>query len=131
MTNIETKKLHELQKLIETTNKQLINHGNHQHKTQLKLTQSDKIAFAYDFYNLMGDVSLLDILINIPKDNETASIEFVQMPDITGWLLSDAAVELGKLGLFYETDGEGGVVNRQLPPAGTTLAKGDTIILVT
>ncbi len=68
---------------------------------------------------------------NIPKDNETASIEFVQMPDITGWLLSDAAVELGKLGLFYETDGEGGVVNRQLPPAGTTLAKGDTIILVT
>lgn len=68
---------------------------------------------------------------NIPKENETASIEFVQMPDITGWLLSDAAVELGKLGLFYETDGEGGVVNRQLPPAGTTLAKGDTIILVT
>ena len=68
---------------------------------------------------------------NIPKDNETASIEFVQMPDITGWQLSDAAVELGKLGLFYETDGEGGVVNRQLPPAGTTLAKGDTIILVT
>ena len=68
---------------------------------------------------------------SIPKDNETASIEFVQMPDITGWLLSDAAVELGKLGLFYETDGEGGVVNRQLPPAGTTLAKGDTIILVT
>ena len=78
MTNIETKKLHELQKLIETTNKQLINHGNHQHKTQLKLTQSDKIAFAYDFYNLMGDVSLLDILINIPKDNETLTRSIIK-----------------------------------------------------
>lgn len=67
----------------------------------------------------------------IKKQNETAVIEKVTMPDLVGKTLTDAAVELKKLGLYFETDGEGGVVLRQLPPAGTTVAKGDTIILIT
>lgn len=68
---------------------------------------------------------------NIKKQSEQVEIEFVDMPDLVGWTLSDAAVELKKLGLYYETDGEGGVIKRQLPPVGTKLAKGDTIVLIT
>ena len=68
---------------------------------------------------------------NIPKDNETVKIEYVEMPDVTGLSLVEASLKLKEQGLYYETDGDGGKVLKQLPPAGTTLAKGDTVVLVT
>lgn len=69
--------------------------------------------------------------LGIKKQNETTVIEKVEMPDLVNKTLADAAVELKKLGINFETDGEGGIVKRQLPPAGTSVAKGDTIILIT
>ncbi len=68
---------------------------------------------------------------NIPKDNEAVKIEYVEMPDVTGLSLVEASLKLKEQGLYYETDGDGGKVLKQLPPAGTTLAKGDTVVLVT
>lgn len=69
--------------------------------------------------------------LDIKKQNETTIIELVEMPDLVGKTLTDAAIELKKLGISFETDGEGGIVLKQLPPAGTKVAKGDTIILIT
>lgn len=69
--------------------------------------------------------------LNIKKQNENAVIEEVEMPQLVGKTLSEAAVILDKIGINFETDGEGGIVLKQLPPSGTTLAKGDTIVLIT
>ena len=68
---------------------------------------------------------------NIPKDSESATITEVEMPDVTGMTVSAASIVLQKVGIYFETDGEGDRVLRQLPPAGTTVACGDTIILIT
>ena len=69
--------------------------------------------------------------LNIKKQNENTVIEEVEMPQLVGKTLSEAAVILDKIGINFETDGEGGIVLKQLPPSGTTLAKGDTIVLIT
>lgn len=69
--------------------------------------------------------------LDIKKQNETTQVEIVEIPDLVGKTLSDAAIELKKLGIYFETDGDGGIVTKQLPPAGTNVAKGDTIILIT
>lgn len=69
--------------------------------------------------------------LNIKKQNENAVIEEVEMPLLVGKTLSEAAVILDKIGINFETDGEGGIILKQLPPSGTTLAKGDTIVLIT
>lgn len=67
----------------------------------------------------------------IKKDSETTSLVYVDMPDVTNITLTDALITLKKLGLHCEIDGEGGVIKKQLPPEGTKLAVGDTIILIT
>lgn len=69
--------------------------------------------------------------LNIKKQNENAVIEEVEMPQLVGKTLSEAAVILDKIGINFETDGEGGIILKQLPPSGITLAKGDTIVLIT
>lgn len=69
--------------------------------------------------------------LDIKKEKEDVQIEKVIMPDLVGKSLSEGGSELKKLGLYYEVDGEGGVILSQLPPAGTTLNKGDTVILIT
>jgi len=69
--------------------------------------------------------------LNLPKDNDKIKIEYIEMPDVTNLPLSQAVEVLTKLGINYEIDGEGGRVIKQLPPIGTTLAVGDTIVLIT
>ena len=53
------------------------------------------------------------------------------MPNLVGKSLTEAYEILKNLGLFMELDGDGGIVNNQLPPAGTMVNKGDFIVLVT
>lgn len=65
------------------------------------------------------------------KQDENVVVEYVVMPDLVGLSLTEAAVELKKLGLEYELDGTGEYVIRQLPPEGTELPKGTTVVLVT
>ncbi len=68
---------------------------------------------------------------DMPKDDADFVLQEVIMPEVTGYSLANAIVELRKLGLEYEIDGDGGVVKKQLPPAGTILYKGQTVLLIT
>ncbi len=68
---------------------------------------------------------------DIPKDDETVTVEKVVMPQVTGRSLAKAIVEIHQAGLECEIDGSGEVVLEQLPPAGTMLNRGDTVLLVT
>ena len=74
--------------------------------------------------------NLFDYL-NEPKQDESVVIEYVDMPNVVGLSLADAAVALKNLGLYYELDGEGEYVTSQLPPAGTSLQVGTTVVLIT
>ena len=65
------------------------------------------------------------------KQDPTVVVEEVVMPKLEGKSLTDALIELKKIGLECEIDGDGGVVLRQLPPAGTSIKKGSTILLET
>ncbi len=65
------------------------------------------------------------------KQDESAVVEYVPMPDLVGKSLAECAVILKEIGLEYELDGEGEYIERQLPPIGTSLAKGSVILLVT
>jgi len=53
------------------------------------------------------------------------------LPDFTGMSLSAAKYELYKLGLHYETDGEGATVKSQFPLAGASVDKRNTVLLRT
>lgn len=68
---------------------------------------------------------------DIKKDSEDTQIEQVIMPQVTGMSLANAVAQLAKVGLDYEIDGSGGTIVSQLPPAGTKLDKGSTVLLVT
>ena len=45
----------------------------------------------------------------------------IEMPNLIGKTLSQALTELKLLGLQYESDGEGGIVKKQYPQAGTMM----------
>lgn len=70
-------------------------------------------------------------MLNIPKDDPKFVLEEVIMPNVVGKSLAEAVAELKKCGIFYEVDGSGGVVKDQLPPAGTRIYKGQTVLIVT
>ena len=74
--------------------------------------------------------SLFDYL-DQPKDDESAKRVEVIMPNLIGQSLANAVSTLKKLNLYYEIDGEGGVVTGQLPPAGTICYEGETILIST
>lgn len=69
--------------------------------------------------------------LNIKPQNEDVEHEYVTMPNLIGLSLSEASKKLIELGISYEIDGEGGVIQKQLPPAGTQVDKNDTVLLVT
>lgn len=70
MIETKTHKINEIQTLIEKTEQShTYKPGNHQRMVKFKLTPSDKIAFAYDYYNIVGDTSILEVLKQIPKEN--------------------------------------------------------------
>ena len=74
--------------------------------------------------------NLFDYL-NEPKQDESVQLVYVDMPNVVGLSLTEAAVTLKNLGLYYELDGEGEYIVSQLPPAGTSLQEGTTVVLIT
>ena len=68
---------------------------------------------------------------NIPKDDPSVVLEEVIMPQVVGLSLTNAVAELKKVGLEYEIDGDGSIITKQLPPAGTKIYKGSVVLLVT
>ncbi len=81
--------------------------------------------YGKEFFNQLFD------FYDIPKDDPNVVIEKVTMPELTGYSLANAVAQLKKLGINYEISGSGRVVVSQLPPAGTILSKGDTILIET
>lgn len=68
---------------------------------------------------------------NIPKDDPSVVLEEVIMPQVVGLSLANAVAELKKVGIEYEIDGDGSIITKQLPPAGTKIYKGSVVLLVT
>ena len=64
------------------------------------------------------------------KQDPSVVVEEVIMPNVVGNSLVDAVKILMELGLEYELDGFGTIVTKQLPPEGTVLCKGDSVVLV-
>ncbi len=75
-------------------------------------------------------IKLFDYL-NEQRQDENVVIEYVEMPDLQDKSLTECALILKELGLEYELDGEGEYITRQLPPVGSKIAKGTTILLIT
>ncbi len=65
------------------------------------------------------------------KESEETEIEYVTMPDLVGKSMSEAVEILKTLKLFYELDGSGEYIKEQLPPQGTKVEEGTTILLIT
>ena len=65
------------------------------------------------------------------KQDESVTINYVEMPSLVGDSLADAGSKLKALNLCYELDGEGEFVLAQLPPAGSMLAEGTYVVLIT
>lgn len=67
-----------------------------------------------------------------PDDPKYVPLEKnIEMPNLVGKSLTDACVELKKLGLNFEIQGEGGFIIEQLPPPKTLLYKGQYVYLIT
>ncbi len=65
------------------------------------------------------------------KQDESVVVKYVTMPNLVGLSLTEAAVQLKALNLYYELDGDGEYVTAQLPPPNTTLQEGTTVVLIT
>lgn len=73
----------------------------------------------------------LFVYLNEEKQDPSVVVKKVVMPNLVGLPLGDALIELKKIGLFCEIEGDGGVIKEQLPPAGTLINEGSTILLTT
>lgn len=85
---------------------------------------------------IVGDIfaSIFDYLgIEPVYTGEEAEIvgEKFSLPDFTGMTVAQARAALAKLGLYCETDGEGGEVKAQYPEAGITVDKRNVVLLMT
>lgn len=76
--------------------------------------------FYSELFNYLGE----------QKQDPNVKVEYVTMPNLVGLSVVEAVSELIKLGLDYEIDGFGTIVKKQLPPEGTTMQKGDSVVLV-
>ena len=67
-----------------------------------------------------------------PDDPKYVPLERnIEMPNLVGKSLTDACVELKKLGINFEIQGDGGFIIEQLPPPKTLLYKGQYVYLIT
>lgn len=64
------------------------------------------------------------------EEAETVGEKF-ELADYTGKSLREAKAELAALGIYVETDGEGGTVKGQFPLAGAVIDRRNAVLLVT
>ena len=57
--------------------------------------------------------------------------KFFDMPDLVNTSLLNACTIVNSMGVSYEVDGEGGIIVKQLPPAGTQVNYNDTVVIIT
>ena len=65
------------------------------------------------------------------KPIKQVEVKKIEMPNLVGMSLTDAIIKLNQLNISFEVDGEGGVIAKQLPPAGTIIESSDTILIIT
>lgn len=68
---------------------------------------------------------------NIPKDNKDIQPQTIVTPSLVGLPLAQALVELEKLNVYYEVDGEGDKIVSQFPLQNTVIDKSTTILIKT
>jgi stage V sporulation protein D (sporulation-specific penicillin-binding protein) len=68
---------------------------------------------------------------NILPDNPLTQPKFVTMPNLIGFTLVQAIMELERLGVRYEVSGSGFSVTRQIPAANTQVLKSSTVLIAT
>lgn len=83
------------------------------------------------FRNVILDtLRYLEIPPELPAKEETKEKKLV-VPDVKNKAVNDAVKELKKLGLEVRIEGEGEIIVTQLPPAGTEVNQGSTVVLYT
>lgn len=65
------------------------------------------------------------------KQDASVVVKQVEMPYVEGLSLAEGVALIKQAGLNYELDGEGGMIIRQLPPQGTLLNVGTSVVIVT
>ena len=63
------------------------------------------------------------------KEAEETEKEKTTVPDLSGMTLNEARNNLFQAGLSLETEGDGEVVKRQMPPAGETVNRGTKVLV--
>lgn len=75
--------------------------------------------------------SLLFEYLGEEKQDASVVVKDAVMPYVEGLSLAEGAELIKKAGLEYELDGEGDMIVKQLPPQGTTLKWGTSVVIVT
>lgn len=72
-------------------------------------------------------------IIEYLGDKKISDVEtkYAVMPDVVGKSLTDAIKMLNSLNISYEIDGDGGIIEKQLPPAGTNIDLNLSVVLIT
>ena len=68
---------------------------------------------------------------NLPKDDPSAKRQKVIMPSVVGEGIASVLAKLKGLNLYAEVEGDGLIVTKQLPPAGTECYEGETVLIST
>ncbi|MCL2621447.1 MAG: penicillin-binding transpeptidase domain-containing protein [Firmicutes bacterium] len=63
--------------------------------------------------------------------NHTLTIKNIKLPSLVGLSVEEAEKMLQQLGLFVEIDGDGNKANGCIPAAGSLVAKGDVVVIMT
>ena len=70
-------------------------------------------------------------ILNIKPISASVTYEQVSMPLVENLSLTQASSVLKSLGLNVEIQGEGSTIKKQLPPEGTTVYVGESVVLIT
>ncbi len=89
------------------------------------------VATPYAKMIFQGIIDYKNIAPENLEEDLTKIEEKIEMPNLVGLSLTEAAGRLAELGLLYELDGDGGVVLQQTPPPGTKVYEGAIILLKT
>lgn len=65
------------------------------------------------------------------KQDESVQIKKTEMPYVEGLSLAEGAELIKQAGLEYEIDGDGDMIVKQLPPQGTILNVGTSVVVMT
>ena len=79
-----------------------------------------------------GNEILRQVLTYInAKPVKEAETEYVTMPDVVNRSLLEASIMLNNMGISFEVDGDGDKIIKQLPPAGISFDRNNSVVIIT